>query len=186
MFNTIFCANTMVGDCMKDSLKIFGLMVLGLLSALFIYPLLHELGHYFFALCSGARIVNFTIFPLPSVLCYFDRPDTISVVMTGLGGVVFPFIISQLFYVKRFAIWFVHFVIDGICMLSFVISTVALILFQLGKPIKDDDVTTIMQNAPQYAVVYYAIFAVLMFAGIVRMVKYNPIKRCLFYFDIEK
>ncbi len=48
---------------MKDFLKIIGIILVGLFTAVIIYPMLHEAGHSLIALTVGADVVEFNLFP---------------------------------------------------------------------------------------------------------------------------
>lgn len=173
------------GDDMKDFFKTINLAFLGLVVAIVIYPMIHELGHSLFALCTGSRVLEITFFPLPSVLCSVEKHNFIAVVLAGLGGLLLPFVITLTPPPKKFFGWYIWFIIKGISLLSFVISIVSLFLFQSGNPLENDDITQLMRYAPQYANSYYTIIVGLMFVTCIHIIKSNPIKRCKDYFDIQ-
>ena len=54
---------------MKYSIKIIGIFFFGLLTAIIIYPVLHEFGHSLVAIAVGAKVVDFTLFPTPNLMC---------------------------------------------------------------------------------------------------------------------
>ena len=75
---------------MKDAVKLFGILFFGLLTAVIIYPFLHESGHLIAAVLLGAEVLEFNLFPLPNVLCDMTHMRDISIIIVGLNGLFFP------------------------------------------------------------------------------------------------
>ena len=168
---------------MKDFLKVVRLCFLGLFSAVFIYPLLHESGHVIFALCSGAKPQDITFFPIPSVLCLMESQDTFSLVATGLGGMLFPALITLIPPSKNFAGWYVWFVIKCICLLSYFLALVSLFFSERNVSLREDDMSQIMNYAPQYIAVYYALVVFFLIVTLAHIKKTKPLDRCMAYFQ---
>lgn len=76
---------------MKAVVKAVNLLIVGLAVAVFIYPMLHELGHSVFALCVGSEVLDVTLFPFPSVVCCMDTQKDIAVALVGFGGMLLRF-----------------------------------------------------------------------------------------------
>ena len=139
---------------MKDTLKFSALIVLGLITAILIYPVLHELGHIIAAVLVGAEVREVVILPLPSVLCQIDTTSPISMIMVGVSGMLLPYLITLNKAPKGFWMWYVWLVLKGICILSFVIAGIAVFQYQSGTPMVNEDMTQVMKYAPEYAIIF--------------------------------
>lgn len=170
----------------KDIKKLFGLILAGWGTAIVLYPFLHETGHSLITLLVGGEVVEFHLFPLPNILCLLREQNTAEVVLIGLSGMLFPFVISCLPSCKNFWLWYVNWSLKGISLLSFLISAVVVIMFQCGTPVENDDMTRVMETYPQGATMYLALFALLSVYVIWRMVEDRPINRLLSLFELQK
>ena len=115
----------------KDVMKLLLIVGIGFFIALIGYPFLHEMGHIFASLLVGAKVLELTLFPVPSVLCDVTSVDTTGLVVIGFGGVIFPFLTSLIIPRKWFETWCARAILQGITMLSLVISCVS-ILFSVN------------------------------------------------------
>ena len=79
---------------MRDLLKILGIFFFGLLTAIVIYPILHEGGHSLVALVVGADVVEFNIFPVPNIMCNVFELSDLRISAIGFGGIFVPYLIS--------------------------------------------------------------------------------------------
>lgn len=102
---------------MKDIVKCVGLLLVGLFTAIFAYPFLHEAGHAVAVVLFGAKVIAFHVLPLPYVVCDTAGLNTVSMVLIGLNGMFCPTILSVLFRPKSFWLWYGSFVMKGICIL---------------------------------------------------------------------
>ena len=73
-------------------IKLVWMYVIAMFTAIFIYPLLHELGHYLAALLVGADVVEMSIFPMPYVSMFVDPYDSLGQAVIGMCGMIFPMI----------------------------------------------------------------------------------------------
>lgn len=169
---------------MKDALKCTGLLAVGLLTAVFLYPFLHELGHTLTTTAFGYKIPDFQLFPLPSVICEMDMTNKVAIIFVGFGGMLLPYLISLVAPGKCFWLWYSWLVISGICVLSFVISIAGIVSYNLGKPINNEDITRILIHSGKNHVLYLALLIVLSVLRIIQIVRTKPIKRCLMEFGI--
>lgn len=169
---------------MKDVFKGVLLIAIGLMAAIIVYPFTHELGHSIAAWISGAQIYEFHLFPIPNVLCRFDSMNLKSVILVGFGGMLFPAVLTGIRSPKIFLLWYLWFVIKGIYALSFLVSLWALVFFQTGLEIANDDMIQVMQFAPEYRAIYLAVIIGLLAITMVQLVHAKPLKRCLKYFGV--
>lgn len=171
---------------MKDVFKCVALVVLGIITAVFLYPILHETGHSLATVLCGAEVEEITLFPLPSVLCKMGDLKASAMVMIGFGGMALPYLLTVFPAPKNFWIWYIWFLVKGITLLSFAISVIAIDMYFAGNPMANEDMTQILKYAPEYSVVY-TMFLTVMGVGIVwQIVRSNPLKRCMKQFDLQQ
>lgn len=175
---------------MKDTVKLLGVLFFGLLTAVVIYPFLHESGHSLAAVLSGAEILEFNLFPFPNILCNMTNISNIGRVFIGLNGmilpVVFSAVISLLSKNKIFWICYVTFILNGIGLLSTVMSIAAIFLFNIGKPIVNEDVTQVMQAIPNSNSFILFLMSAITIWLIVKIKFDKPLEKCLAYFGLTK
>ena len=169
---------------MRDALKYMGLLAVGLLTAIFLYPLLHELGHIITAVGFGYKVSNFQLFPLPSIMCEMDMSNRFTIIVVGLGGMLLPYFISLMPPRKQFWLWYLWLVISVICLLSFVISIVGIVSYKMGMPINNEDITQIMVHSEENHILYLIILIALFVFRIIQIIHTKPIKRCLIEFGV--
>ena len=169
---------------MKDALKYFGLLAVGLLTAIFLYPFLHELGHTCAAIIFGRQVCDFRLFPIPSVMCEMDITNELAVIIVGFSGMLLPYLVSLVPPRKTFWIWYLWLIISGICLLSFAVSIAGIFMYVSGGPMSNEDVTQIMKFADEYYVLYLAILIVLSVIRSIQIVRSKPIKRCMKCFGV--
>ena len=169
---------------MKDALKCFGLLAVGLLTAIFLYPFLHEFGHTIAAIVFGRQVCGFRLFPIPSVMCEMDATNKISIIVVGFSGMLLPYLLSLISPRKNFWVWYLWLIISGICLISFSVSIAGVILYATGSPMANEDITQIMRFSEEYYVLYLAILIVLSIIRTVQIVRTKPIKRCMKYFGV--
>lgn len=113
----------------KDIFKYGALIVLGLVTAVFLYPVLHETGHSLATLLCGGKVEEITLFPLPSVICKMGDLKTSAMVIIGFGGMTLPYLLTAFHTPKNFWMWYIWFLVKGITLLSLSISVVAIDMF---------------------------------------------------------
>ncbi|HIR53679.1 MAG TPA: M50 family metallopeptidase [Candidatus Onthovicinus excrementipullorum] len=170
---------------MRDFIKVMGILWTGILVAVFIYPCLHEAGHMIAALLAGAEVADVQLLPLPSILCNIKNVGAVGQVFIGLAGMIVPALFSLLCRISPFYFWYAIVVLRGICLLSLIISGVAIVLFQLGIPIENEDMTGVLSVWPGGWPVLS--FLLLLLGGLLvkKIVAEHPVARCLDYFHID-
>lgn len=164
---------------MKVMFKSIGLLITGLLTAVIIYPLLHELGHSVMAIMVGASVLEMELLPIPYVLCSTDGTDIIGQVIIGTGGIIMPLIISQIKVCSNFWLWYTRLLLKGISVLAFIISTISTILYINGNPLPNDDTTQILQLWPNGIWIILLLSVVMGITVSVSIVKEKPLKNCI-------
>lgn len=130
---------------MRDFMKITALTIIGLAVAVVLYPFMHESGHTLATLLFGGAVVEFTLFPLPSVLSDISQISNIGLVLIGLSGIMFPLIISVAIHPQKFYLWYSAFVFKGIVLLSLVLSGGIVVVNAFGfTDANDDMIKTLM------------------------------------------
>ena len=129
---------------MKDLRKVIWLLIIGLFTAVLLYPTLHELGHYLTTVLLGGKVLEIHLFTLPNMLCDGSSVGEIGLVMIGLSGMLIPFFISLLLNPKPFLLWYISQLIKCISVLAFGISLMSLLGKGYGFSISNDDIITVL------------------------------------------
>ena len=155
--------------------RISTMLIVGLVVTIAVYPILHELGHSIVAILFGAEVLEFHIFPYPNVLCNIKSVSSIGIVVISIGGGVLP-ILFAMRSPHQFIGWYTCFTIRWICVLSYFIGIVSVVLFQLGIPVQNEDITHALIEKPQYAFAYLVFYLVLIIVIVLLIVKSNPME----------
>lgn len=169
---------------LKDLFKCVALFVVGVIVAVFVYPILHELGHALSAIAFGVKIKDVSLFPLPSVLCEFNGQSSIVIAFIGFCGILVPSVITFLYVPNNFWFWYVWLMMKCITMLSFIIACVAIVMFVADKPIIDEDMTWMLIYVPEYAIQYFILLIFLEIASALQIKNTKPLKRCMEEFNL--
>lgn len=169
---------------LKDIVKTLEILFLGLVVAVFVYPFSHELGHSIFAFLSGTKVFEFTIFPVPSILCNMSDASVLQYLLIGLGGMVFPLIVSVAFHPKHFVWWYIDFVVKVISIIAFGISIVGIIMYKTNVPIKNEDITTTLLAVPDLWVSLLLLCILAELILILSIIKSQPIKHIEKFYGI--
>ena len=168
---------------MKDFFKIIGLVIVGLLMAIIIYPFLHEVGHSLVALLVGARITNFNILPIPFVECEVSSIDVTGQTLIGLGGIVFPFMLSMMVKPKLFWGWYASLILRGISVYSVILSIIATVLHINGNSWQNEDIVRVLRLFPNGTWLLLAVLCIMGIYGLIRLLKEKVLSRCIDYFN---
>lgn len=104
----------------------FLLLLIGIGTAAILYPVIHELSHLLCALVFGAIVIDYTVFPIPSVLCNVGGLNDWQLFLVVLSGPIIPFIIGIILKINNFWIYYIKTVIVLISGFSFVISIIGM------------------------------------------------------------
>jgi len=169
---------------LKNTGRIVYLSILGFSVALVLYPLAHEAGHIISSMIFGGRICEVTWLPLPSVLCDMTGVSGAGIAVTGISGILLPFVISAAVHPKRFPVWYTALVFKGITLLSFVISAAELILNSFGITDADDDMIKVLDywNGGSIFLIFMCAAAGLVTAF--SIVRDRPAEKIYGYFEI--
>lgn len=169
---------------MKDILKCIGLLIVGLFVAVIGYPFLHETGHSIVALLVGAKVIDFSLSPLPYVTCEIATSNKFEIILIGLAGMYLPMIFSLIIRPKSFWFWYMSLLIKGICLLSFVISLVSIILYNFGIKVSNEDVVQIIDIWLEGDLIIAILMILSMVIVIYSIIKQRPLSRIIEYFEI--
>lgn len=129
---------------MRDFLKIIYIFVVGLFVAVFVYPIMHEMGHLIATLAVGGNVAEIRIFPVAYTKCDVFSVNSFGKAIIGLSGMIFPMFFAWIRF-KKFYIWYPMFVLRGIVLLSLIISVVSIVLFYSGITVANEDIVQILQ-----------------------------------------
>lgn len=167
---------------MRDLLKILGIFFFGLLTAVVIYPILHEGGHSLVALVVGADVVEFNIFPVPNIMCNVFELSDLKISAIGLGGIFVPYMISFLLRPKNFWGWYTNSLVRGISLLALAISFVSIILWLTGITVQNEDIVQVLSIFNGGSIPFLIVFAVMFIYGLMQIVADQPLKKISKYF----
>lgn len=167
---------------MKEILKIIGLIMVGLLTALIIYPFLHEIGHSFVALLVGARITNFKILPIPFVECEVTNIGSAEQMFIGLGGIVFPFVLSMSLKLKWFWGWYANMILKCISIYSVILSIIATVLHVNEKSWQNEDIVQVLNLLPNCKWLFLVLLCLMCIFGVFQILHEKLITRCIDFF----
>lgn len=159
-----------------------GVFFIGLLTATVVYPLLHEGGHCLAALLVGGSVDAWCLFPLPCVTCEIAGVGRLGLTLVGLGGMLLPLLLTWLIYLKRPWLRLFGLYLNGICLLSFAISSYACVQFCVGTPLPREDITKVLMLYPEKANVLMAALAVLMAVILLQVRLARPITQTVKYY----
>lgn len=171
---------------MKDAIKIAAITIVGLIVAVIVYPLLHEGGHSLAAVIVGAKVEEFNLYPLPNILCSVQSVGTMGLVVIGISGLLLPFLLTVVIQPKRFWGWYICFTTRGICLLSFAVALFAIAVFQTERQMVNEDITLVMELAPEHKGIYAAILLGLAGWDILLVVRSHPVRRCMEFFGLPE
>lgn len=170
----------------KDLRKAIWLLFIGLLTAVVIYPFLHELGHSLATIILGGKVVEFHLFPLPNMLCDGSRLNNNALAFIGLCGMLFPFLISAIIKIKQFTFWYMLQLLKGISILAFVLSLISIFGIKRGICIANDDIVTALRFYPNGKTVFTALIILLIVWAVFSILRQRPIRYISKYFGINE
>lgn len=159
--------------------------MLGLITAIVVYPFLHESGHSVATMLFGGKVIEFHLLPLPNVLCDIYSISSVGIVIIGVSGMLFPLLIALPLSKKRFALWYMSEVIIGISVYAFFISAIALVLARFGILMPNEDVIKVIQTMPESKLFVFLAAVAFMGLALWAFVKNKPVKRMIEYLEIE-
>ena len=169
---------------MKDVFKYVGLFFAGLFVAIILYPFLHEAGHSMAAILVGAKVIDFNLLPLPYVTCEVSSLNTTSMILIGLAGMFIPALISIIARPESFWFWYCNLVMKFICLMSFVISFIAIVLYLFGVTIKNEDIVQVIDIWNNGVFVLIITMALSMIGIIRSIIKQRPLIKIMDYFKV--
>ena len=168
---------------MKCFLKMTGLVIAGLLTAIIIYPFLHEAGHSLIAMLLGAKITEFNLIPIPYVVCEISAVDISGQMLIGLGGIIIPFILSMALNPRWFWTWLTCMILRGISVYSVILSIIAILFHINGVSWKNEDIIQVLEIFPNGTWLFLIVLCIMGTYGFMRLLKEKLFTRCIEYFD---
>lgn len=162
------------------------MLIVGLFTAVLLYPALHELGHSLATLVFGGKVIEFHLLPLPNMLCDGSSVGNSGLVTIGLCGMLIPFLISISFKPKHFTVWYVMQLIKGISSLAFALSLMSLCGRRFGFRIANDDIITALNFWPDGSTFFFITIIAFLLLAIYSICRQQPLKRLYKYFDINE
>lgn len=168
---------------MKDGMKFLALLISGLFTAAFLYPLLHEAGHFLVGLLAGAEICRFSLWPVPMVAA---KASSVGQIWIGLGGIFLPYLVAFLMRPRRFCLWYINFLLRGISVFSLLLSLGAILCDMNGIRWEEEDIIQVLQIFPQGRGLFLCLFTLMFAGGIYGLIKEKPLQKCMVYFGFPE
>lgn len=158
--------------------RLIGILLVGLLSAILIYPILHEGGHALATVLFGGKVCEFHLLPLPFIICESSEVSLSGMILIGLSGILFPLLFSWVIYLKNFWVWLIGLYLNFICFLSFAISLYGCIRFINGSSIATEDITKVLELCPEKISAFVIGLIVLIIGIVMQIIVSKPLQHC--------
>ena len=159
-------------------LKTVKLLGLGLLSAVFIYPFLHETGHSFGAVLAGAKVMEMRVFPQPYVVCETAKIGAFRTAFIALSGPFLPLVFSFVLKPRRFAFWYINLSVKIISVYGITLSFFAAIFHLFGISLPSDDAVQLLIVCPKAAAPTVVVLGVSAALSVVTLFREKPLLKC--------
>jgi len=156
---------------MTDAKRGAMLLLLGLFTAVLLYPALHEGGHILVTLLLGGRIREVRLGAAASVLC---------------GGLGLPLVLAMLLRPKHFPLWYVVQLVKGISVLAILLSLISLIGCKYGVIVENDDIMNAVRLWPEGRGVCLVLLCAGLLLSVGSICAARPVQRVGEYFGIAK
>ena len=163
---------------MTDAKRGAMLLLLGLFTAVFLYPALHEGGHILVTLLLGGRVREVRLGAAASVLCGGLRHGELAAV--AFGGVGLPL------RPKHFPLWYVVQLVKGISVLAILLSLISLIGCKYGVIVENDDIMNAVRLWPEGRGVCLVLLCAGFLLSVGSICAARPVQRVGEYFGIAK
>lgn len=169
---------------MKDIIKVFKILLVGMLVAVIIYPFLHEFGHILAALLVGWRVYEIQLFPVPYIICEEFGKNRFEGAIIGVSGMLFPFLVSFLLDNEKFWSWLIALFLRVISALAFALSYIAILCYESDVMWKNEDIVTTMETL-EISSSYWLVMMLMCFCLAVSSICFNePTKRIETFFGL--
>ena len=165
---------------MTDAKRGAMLLLLGLFTAVLLYPALHEGGHILVTLLLGGRIREVRLGAAASVLCGGLRHGELAAVAFGGVG------LAMLLRPKHFPLWYVVQLVKGISVLAILLSLISLIGCKNGVIVENDDIMNVVRLWPEGRGVCLVLLCAGLLLSVGSICAARPVQRVGEYFGIAK
>ena len=125
-------------------IKLVWMYVIAMFTAIIIYPMMHEAGHFIAAVLVGADVVEISVLPIPYVSVFVNEKNLLGKVLIGMCGMIFPMLCIA-FRPKRLFGTVIVSTIMLINAIAWMLSCLALIANQMGFCWENEDIITVSQ-----------------------------------------
>ena len=162
---------------MKMLVRSLGLLSVGLLVAVVIYPTLHELGHALAAILVGARVKAWSVFPLSYVVCDFSGASPQAMAVVSLAGLLFPLLVSSV-SCGGFWVWCAQLFLKCAALAALLLSGVTTLLLVNGNGVAQDDMAQLQQWQPYGIWVATIVIGAAAATAVFLLFRERPFARC--------
>lgn len=166
---------------MRDFFRFSGLFVVGIITALIIYPFYHEMGHCLMAVVTGTKVVKVVALPTPYVVCDVLGVSKAGIAAIGLGGVFLPYLLTMLLKPKGFWFWYLNFMTRLISIWSLILSAIAIVFKNNSRIFENDDIVKVSKVINGDSVIL-TMLILLVAVGIILIIVDKPLLKITKYF----
>ncbi len=162
-------------------IKLVWMYMIAIFTALFVYPLLHESGHFLAGLLMGADIIEMSVFPMPYVSMLVDPFDPFEHSVIGMCGMIFP-MVCIVFRPRHFVSSIVVGTIAFVNALAWLLGCVALVADHLGFCWKNEDVITVIHSMEGVETGAFCFCVAVLIVSFCALFSRNYVQRILSFF----
>lgn len=162
-------------------IKLIWMYISALGTAVFIYPTLHELGHYLAAFLMGAEIVGVSIFPVPYVSLTLENPEAYQQAIIGMAGLILPMLV---FFIRpgKLTKSTVVYTLRAINVLAWFLSCVAVVSSRFGYDWDNEDVLQVIECIGGGETVILTLCLIALVTCLCLLIRSKPIGRIMSFF----
>ncbi len=161
---------------MKLFFKLAYMCLLGIMVTVIWYPVLHEMGHLFASVILGGTDINVQLFPVPFVSAMMTNPTKYHYTIVGLAGLVLP-MTAFVCRPKRFTVWFINEIVKCNVVISWLLSTVAIVCMICGKEWCNEDIVTVVKMGIGCEMMWLAACAFFVVLCSVLLIRNRPLEK---------
>lgn len=162
-------------------IKLVWMYLTAVSTAMFIYPILHELGHLLAAILTGSRIVEFSVFPTSYVMLETVNASAWRTVVVGLCGMIFP-MLCALVHPRQLTMSVIVYTIRAANILAWFLSCTAIVFNHLGMSWENEDVINVIRCLGGGENVLFLVCLIAMLLSFFAFFKDKPVSRIVSFF----
>lgn len=174
--------NATIGGFLKLVFTIIRLVLITIFVSLFLYPLIHETGHWIAAKTLNIRVIEFEVFPSPHISFDFADTQSVDLVWLSLGSCVIPALLL-LVKTKQYYLYFAKELVLLIWFFSGCESMIKVMIFLFTSRTFADDAVLVINTYPDSEVVIMITLWIQIIFALLGVCISGPIKRTVAFLE---